>query len=96
MCLQFFCLQDSDQLGIFYSYVDLGTKLDTCILFIVYVHYIFMNATSYTRYYLFSVQLNQYFYSVPVNQFSLSLPVQQVQYILSVSIFLDSASVISF
>ena len=35
-------------------------------------------------------------YSVPVIQFSLSVPVQQVQYILTVSIFLDSVSVISF
>ena len=34
------------------------------------------------------------FYSVPVNQFSLSVPVQQIQYILSVSIFLNSASVL--
>ena len=41
----------------------LGSKLHTCILFIVYVHYMIMNAT---RYYLFSVQVNQYFYSVPV------------------------------
>ena len=60
-------------------YVGLGLKLHTCILFTVYVHYIFMNATSYTRYYLFSVQVNQYFYSVPIIQFSLSVPVQQVQ-----------------
>ena len=63
MCLQFFCLQDSDQSGVFYSYVGLGPKLHTCILFTVYVYYMIMNAT---RYYLFSVQVNQYFYSVPV------------------------------
>ena len=28
------------------DYVDLGLKLHTCILFTVYVHYMFMNATS--------------------------------------------------
>ena len=44
-------------------YVGLGPKLHTCILFPVYVHYIFMNATSYTRYYLFSVQVNQYVFT---------------------------------
>ena len=43
----------------FYNYVDLRPKLHTYILFTVYVH---MNAT---RYYLFSIQVNQYFYSVP-------------------------------
>ena len=89
----FFCLQDSNQSGMFYRYVGLRLKLHTCILFTVYVYYMIMNAT---RYYLFSVQVNQYFYSVPVNQFSLSVPVQQVQYILSASIFLDSDSVIYF
>ena len=39
---------------------DLGQKLHTCILFIVYVHYIFMNATSYIRL-ISQYQLNQVF-----------------------------------
>ena len=85
MCLQFFCLQDSDQSGMFYSYVGLGPKLHTCILFTIYVYYMIMNAT---RYYLFSVQVNQYFYSIPVIQFSLSAPVQQVQYFCQYRYFL--------
>ena len=41
-------------------YVGLGSKLHACILFIVYVHYMFMNATSYIRFYS-QHQLNQVF-----------------------------------
>ena len=40
------------------SYVGLGPKLHTCILFTVYVHYMFMNATSYIRF-ISQYQLNQ-------------------------------------
>ena len=41
-------------------YVGLGPKLHTCILFIAYVHYMFMNATNYIRF-IFQYQLNQVF-----------------------------------
>ena len=89
MCLQFFLFAEFRSIR-YDSYVGLGPKLHTYILFPVYVHYIFMNATSYTRYYLFLVQVNQYFYSVPVIQFSLSVPVQQVQYFCQYRYFFDS------
>ena len=46
-------------------YVSLGPKFHTCILFTVYVHYIFMNATSYIIFYS-QYQSNQYLISVSV------------------------------
>ena len=44
------------------DYVGLGPKLHTCILFTAYVHYMFMNATSYIRF-ISQYQLNQLFNS---------------------------------
>ena len=67
-----------------YSYVGLGPKLHTCILFTVYQHYMIMNAV---RYYLFSVQVNQYFYSVSVKSvFIINTSSASIVYFVSINI----------
>ena len=73
-----------------YSYVRLGPKLHICILFPVYVHYIFMNATSYSRYYLFSVQVNQYIFTY-YQLFSFHYQYQFSKFSIFISI--DSSSI---
>ena len=69
------------------DYVGLGPKLHTCILFIVYVHYMFMNASTYIRF-NYQNQLNQVFnssissasyfsyFSIDILRFSFSIPSQ--------------------
>ena len=69
-----------------YSYVGLGLKLHTCILFTIYVHYIFMNATSYTRYYLFSVQVNQYFTQYQLSSFNYQYQFSKCSIFISIDI----------
>ena len=76
--------------GMFYNYVGLAPKLHTSILFTVYVHYMIINAT---RYYLFSIQVNQYFYSVPVESiFIISTGSASTVYFVSIEIFRFSFS----
>ena len=77
MCLQFFCLQDSDKWAMYYQIMwAYEPKLHTCIyLQFMCITFLWMQPISIITQY----KLNQYLFLVSI---------QQVQYVLLVSIFL--------